>query len=243
MIKVRFAVSATFLLLSVLLAALIASYLEYKTVTDYRTKVSMQGHDLIYIRDKVTLEAISGIEAPYQLTNRLVKLEKDIHHLDVKFKDIDTHYVPFRNLEVYTLLSDFHDTALTVADALDHVVGVIVARESVLNSIVEKSSHQQSVSADAASLLYTLASEPVRTSEVDKDLARLLVTFNGLNEQHQHLMSIVLTGHNAEFVEEVEHKFTDLVLDIEHQMVVIAFLMMIVVFTTLIVGYLLRAKS
>lgn len=203
----------------------------------------MQGHDLIYIRDKVTLEAISGIEAPYQLTNRLVQLEKDIHHLDVKFKDIDTHYVPFRNLEVYTLLSDFHDTALTVADALDHVVGVIVARESVLNSIVEKSHQQQNLSTDAASLLYTLASEQVRTSEVDKDLARLLVTFKGLNEQHQHLMSIILTGHNAEFVEEIEHKFTDLVLDIEHQMVVIAFLMMIVVFTTLIVGYLLRAKE
>lgn len=243
MIKVRFAITATFLLLSVLLASLIASYLEYKTVTDYRTKVSMQGHDLIYIRDKVTLDAISGIEAPYQLTNRLVKLEKDIHDLDVKFKEVDTHYVPFRNLEVYTLLSDFHDTALTVADALDHVVGVIVARESVLNSIVEKSHQQQNLSADAASLLYTLASEQVRTSEVDKDLARLLVTFKGLNEQHQHLMSIILTGHNAEFVEEIEHKFTDLVLDIEHQMVVIAFLMMIVVFTTLIVGYFLRAKE
>lgn len=217
----------------VTMSVLWLQYVEYKSISHYRQLVSHLGHDIVEIRDEITLSSINGLNEPYQLNRQLVDIEREVHHLEKVYKDNKLEGVFFHQLDVNNALTDFHDAAIEVSDALDHIVGVVVARNSVLSSIQAKTVQGSRNEASKGVAVEHLLASFDGSSSGDQDLERLSLTFSDLVEQQKLLFSIVLSGRNVGFVEHAEHTLTDLTIIVRDRVVGLLLICMLLVFSIL----------
>ncbi|WP_394242287.1 ATP-binding protein [Vibrio astriarenae] len=231
--KFYLSIGALLATMIVTLSLLWLHYVEHKSISHYRELVSHLGHDIVEIRDEITLSSINGLDAPYQLNRQLVSIEREVHQIEKLYKDNKLEGVFFHQLDINNALTDFHDSALEVTDALDHIVGVIVARNSVLSSIQAKTVQGSSNEASKGVAVEHILASFDSSSFVSQDLERLSLTFSGLVEQEKLLFSIVLSGTNVGFVEHAEHTLTDLTTVVRDRVAALLFASILLVFSIL----------
>ncbi|MGR5251420.1 sensor histidine kinase [Vibrio astriarenae] len=243
MSKVRITLVALVLSLFTLVGFTALHNIEFKAITEYRTAISQLGHKLVANRDSITLQSIKGIQSSYELNRGLVAIEKDVRELSSIYTENVTASVFFNRIETYDAVRTFHDAALEVAQALDRLVGVIVARESVLSSFDIGLIVQNENSAKQSVLVESLLSQQSRVELGDENLNRLAFIFSDLHLQKQQLFNIILSGKNADFVEVAEHKLSQLATDVRNRYDVLLYLSLLNLFLILGVLGFHRAKE
>ncbi|TKF44429.1 ATP-binding protein [Vibrio lentus] len=207
-----------------LVSFIMLTYFEHEKVTKYGESVRELGHEVLEMRDQITNAALAGISNPYQMTANLVTLEKELQLLKGSYQGSNIHSVFFRSLQTPELLERFHTASIANVDTLDNLVGLSVARQFILQSLTlqltETGSRNGSHNIDAitssninvqsellASVLF--AGTQIQHQGINSDLANLSKTFTELNEQQSQLLSQVLSVHSMEYLEQIEHQFTD----------------------------------
>ncbi|MCC4818578.1 hybrid sensor histidine kinase/response regulator [Vibrio lentus] len=207
-----------------LVSFIMLTYFEHEKVTKYGESVRELGHEVLEMRDQITNAALAGISNPYQMTANLVTLEKELQLLKGSYQGTNIHSVFFRGLQTPELLERFHTASIANVDTLDNLVGLSVARQFILQSLTlqltETGSRNGSHNIDAitssninvqsellASVLF--AGTQIQHQGINSDLANLSKTFTELNEQQSQLLSRVLSVHSMEYLEQIEHQFTD----------------------------------
>ncbi|CAH0526078.1 ATP-binding protein [Vibrio hippocampi] len=243
MSRIKWIMMSAGALLCLLLGLLMISYLEYKTAAQYRQKISVLGYELIETRDLITFNSINEVTASYELARHLVAIEQRVGELDRSFQLHDSKFLPFSKITAFALISDFSNTVLSVTDALDHITGLLVARESTLQGIRQIGGRQ---SGEVETSLFAPFIDSISSANIEQtnpELLRLVGVYQGLNDQLQELLGSVLSGKNASFVEGTEFAFTDLVQSIEHRMVAILLVISLLVLATLSMVYFDRIRE
>lgn len=208
-----------FLLFLALFAGLISlltlTYFEHEKVAKYGELARELGHEVLEMRDQITSNAIAGISNPYQLSASLVNLEKELQKLKRSYQNTNIHSSLFSGLPTEQLLDNFYLSSMSNIDTLDNLVGLSVARQFILQSLTMRLMESDSTSPTSriksdllASILQVEANLPLQ--EEDSDLAQLTTTFTELHLQQGQLLSGILSVQSMEYLEHVEHEFTNL---------------------------------
>lgn len=147
--KLMFAVSS--LLSITLILSVTLLYIEYKRLSEYRSMVTEVGHEVIEIRDTVTHYAISAKSDPYYLTRMLVNIEREAQAILTEYQH--QRGIGLYSVETYAQLKHFTDSLTKITDALDHVIGIIIVKESLLDSVTTHLSDIDSKDSAAARAL------------------------------------------------------------------------------------------
>ncbi|CAH7045528.1 Histidine kinase [Vibrio chagasii] len=213
-----------FLLFVTLLISLISFIIltnsEYERVTEYGEPIRELGHEVLEMRDHITNAALTGTSDPYQMSEDLVILEKELQQLREIYQGKNIHSAFFKDLPTAQLLERFYNASMSNLDTLDKLVGLSVARQFILQSLTQQLTKSSSTrtavnNADIEIQSELLASVLVRgirhqNSGINSELANLYKTFTELNQQQSQLLSQVLSAHSMEYIEHIEHRFTDL---------------------------------
>ena len=202
-----------------LVSFIMLTYFEHEKVAKYGESVRELGHEVLEMRDQITNSALTGISNPYQLSENLVTLEKELQELNLSYQGKNIHSTFFQSLQTRQLLEHFHNASMSNVDTLDNLVGLSVARQFILQSLTLLLTNTESVSSDFSpnsqlsiqsemltSVLFTGASIQ---AESNSELAKLSQTFTELNQQQSQLLSQVLSVHSMEYIEQIEHQLTD----------------------------------
>ncbi|MCK8079692.1 ATP-binding protein [Vibrio sp. 1CM24A] len=219
--KVRLVFLVFISLFVVLISFIVLTYSEHDKVSKYGGAVLVLGHEVLEMRDHITNAALTEISTPYQMSADLVTLEKELQALKDSYQGENTHSTFFQHLPTLELLDQFHDASMSNVDTLDKLVGLSVARQFILQSMTEQLTDSQTTNNNSgaksdiiiqsellASVLFSGVN--MQHSGVDSDLANLSQTFVELNQQHSLLLSQVLDLHSTEYIEHIEHQFTEL---------------------------------
>ncbi|MFM2607755.1 ATP-binding protein [Vibrio chagasii] len=202
-----------------LVSFIMLTYFEHEKVTKYGESVRELGHEVLEMRDQITNSALTGISNPYQLSENLVTLERELQELNLSYQGNNIHSTFFQSLQTRQLLEHFHNASMSNVDTLDNLVGLSVARQFILQSLTLLLTNTESASSDfppnsqlsiqsemLTSILFAGASIQ---AESNSELAKLSQTFTELNQQQSQLLSQVLSVHSMEYIEQIEHQLTD----------------------------------
>ncbi|CDU04019.1 putative sensor histidine kinase [Vibrio coralliirubri] len=219
--KVRLVFLVFISLFVVLISFIVLTYSEHDKVSKYGGAIRELGHEVLEMRDHITNAALTEISNPYQMSADLVTLEKELQALRDSYQGENIHSTFFQHLPTLELLDQFHDASMSNVDTLDKLIGLSVARQFILQSMTERLTNSQPTNNNSgvesdfiiqsellASVLFS--SVNIQHSGVDSDLANLSQTFVELNQQHSLLLSQVLDLHSTEYIEHIEHQFTEL---------------------------------
>ncbi|MGL6260207.1 ATP-binding protein [Vibrio sp. WXL103] len=229
--------------LCTLVGLTILNYLEFKTISEYQLMVTTLGHELVATRDEITLQSMEGISSPYELNRSIVAMEKKLNVLESSMSQDISEQLYFNRMKVYEVLSSFHDSGLEVADALDHLVGVIVARHSVLSSLDRPQVSQNENTLNESVLLEAFLTREGQAGFEDPNINRISHIFNDLSMQQRQLFSIVLSGKNAEFVEHAEHQLSDISAEVRDRVALLLFASTVNVFVILLLVGVQRSRE
>ncbi|CAH7019989.1 Histidine kinase [Vibrio chagasii] len=203
-----------------LISFIILTNSEYERVTEYGEPIRELGHEVLEMRDHITNAALTGTSDPYQMSEDLVILEKELQQLREIYQGKNIHSAFFKDLPTAQLLERFYNASMSNLDTLDKLVGLSVARQFILQSLTQQLTKSSSTrtavnNADIEIQSELLASVLVRgirhqNSGINSELANLYKTFTELNQQQSQLLSQVLSAHSMEYIEHIEHRFTDL---------------------------------
>ncbi|CAH7083409.1 Histidine kinase [Vibrio chagasii] len=203
-----------------LISFIILTNSEYERVTEYGEPIRELGHEVLEMRDHITNAALTGTFDPYQMSEDLVILEKELQQLREIYQGKNIHSAFFKDLPTAQLLERFYNASMSNLDTLDKLVGLSVARQFILQSLTQQLTKSSSTrtavnNADIEIQSELLASVLVRgirhqNSGINSELANLYKTFTELNQQQSQLLSQVLSAHSMEYIEHIEHRFTDL---------------------------------
>lgn len=202
-----------------LMSFIMLTYFEHEKVAKYGESVRELGHEVLEMRDQITNSALTGISNPYQLSENLVTLEKELQELNLSYQGKNIHSTFFQSLQTRQLLEHFHNASMSNVDTLDNLVGLSVARQFILQSLTLLLTNTESASSDftpksqlsiqsemLTSILFAGASIQ---ADSNSELAKLSQTFTELNQQQSQLLSQVLSVHSMEYIEQIEHQLTD----------------------------------
>lgn len=202
-----------------LVSFIMLTYFEHEKVTKYGESVQELGHEVLEMRDQITNSALAGISNPYQLSENLVTLEKELQELNLSYQGNNIHSTFFQSLQTRQLLEHFHNASMSNVDTLDNLVGLSVARQFILHSLTLLLTNTESASSDFAPKSQLSIQSEMLTSilfagasiqaESNSELANLSQTFTELNQQQSQLLSQVLSVHSMEYIEQIEHQLTD----------------------------------
>ncbi|NOI95103.1 MULTISPECIES: ATP-binding protein [Vibrio] len=203
-----------------LISFIILTNSEYERVTEYGEPIRELGHEVLEMRDHITNAALTGTSDPYQMSEDLVILEKELQQLREIYQGKNIHSAFFKDLPTAQLLERFYNASMSNLDTLDKLVGLSVARQFILQSLTQqltKSSSTRTAVNNAdieiqSELLASILVGGIRhqNSGINSELANLYKTFTELNQQQSQLLSQVLSAHSMEYIEHIEHRFTDL---------------------------------
>ncbi|MDA0151405.1 ATP-binding protein [Vibrio sp. Makdt] len=203
-----------------LISFIILTNSEHERVTKYREPIRELGHEVLEMRDHITNAALTGTSDPYQMSEDLVSLEKELQQLRESYQGKNIHSAFFKDLPTAQLLERFYNASMSNLDTLDKLVGLSVARQFILQSLTQqltKSSSTRTAVSNAdieiqSELLASVLVGGIRhqNSGINSELANLYKTFTELNQQQSQLLSQVLSAHSMEYIEHIEHRFTDL---------------------------------
>ncbi|CAH7305876.1 Histidine kinase [Vibrio chagasii] len=203
-----------------LISFIILTNSEYERVTEYGEPIRELGHEVLEMRDHITNAALTGTSDPYQMSEDLVILEKELQQLREIYQGKNIHSAFFKDLPTAQLLERFYNASMSNLDTLDKLVGLSVARQFILQSLTQQLTKSSSTrtavnNADIEIQSELLASVLVggirhQNSGINSELANLYKTFTELNQQQSQLLSQVLSAHSMEYIEHIEHRFTDL---------------------------------
>lgn len=219
--KIRLTFLVFVSLLVCLFSFIMLTYSEHTKVSKYGDSVRELGHEVLEMRDQITNASLTVISNPYQISANLVTLEKELQELRDSYQGENIHSTFFQHLPTLELLDQFHDASMSNVDTLDKFIGLSVARQLLLKSMTTQLTSSKPInyhfgaesdliiqSELLASVLFS--GVHIQHSDVDSDLANLSQTFVELNQQHSLLLSQVLDLHSTEYIEHIEHQFTEL---------------------------------
>lgn len=202
-----------------LVSFIMLTYFEHEKVAKYGESVRELGHEVLEMRDQITNSALTGISNPYQLSENLVTLEKELQELNLSYQGKNIHSTFFQSLQTRQLLEHFHNASMSNVDTLDNLVGLSVARQFILQSLTLLLTNTESASsAFSPKSQLSIQSEMLTSilfagasiqAESNSELAKLSQTFTELNQQQSQLLSQVLSVHSMEYIEQIEHQLTD----------------------------------
>lgn len=202
-----------------LMSFIMLTYFEHEKVAKYGESVRELGHEVLEMRDQITNSALTGISNPYQLSENLVTLEKELQELNLSYQGKNIHSTFFQSLQTRQLLEHFHNASMSNVDTLDNLVGLSVARQFILQSLTLLLTNTESASSDFAPKSQLSIQSEMLTSilfagasiqaDSNSELAKLSQTFTELNQQQGQLLSQVLSVHSMEYIEQIEHQLTD----------------------------------
>ncbi|MEZ9700080.1 ATP-binding protein [Vibrio sp. 10N.261.46.E12] len=203
-----------------LVSFIMLTYSEHEKVTKYGEPIRELGHEVLEMRDHITNAVLAGISNPYQMSADLVALERELQQLRESYQGKNIHSAFFSHLPTTQLLERFYDASMSNVDTLDNLVGLSVARQFILQSLTLQLTGSRSTSTEVNNANIDIQSEllasvlvggtEIQHSEVNSELASLYKTFTELNQQQSQLLSQVLSAHSMEYIEHIEHQFTDL---------------------------------
>lgn len=231
--KIRLIFLLFFSLFLALVSLIILTYSEHGKVSEYGESVRELGHEVLEMRDQITNAALVGISNPYQMSADLVRLEIELQELKDSYKGESIHSTFFQDLQTTQLLERFHKASISNVDTLDKLVGLSVARQFILQSLTlqlidsNSANHRKAARVHDSEKLNVLSTpelniqsellasvlfsgSQIQHQEISSELADLSETFAELNQQQNVLLSQVLSVHNMEYLEQIEHQFTDL---------------------------------
>ncbi|EGQ9286346.1 response regulator [Vibrio parahaemolyticus] len=176
-------------------------YSEYKEINRIYNEQSRFGHDLVEIRDNVTLNSMGSISAPYDLNFEIVDLMRNIGALSASYDGGDSRLVFFKD-EARIILGDFYNSALEVSSTLESLVGVIVARESVFSGL--------GVHDEASKFVISQFSSSEAMDGIVGNREKFASILVDLLQQQKDYLSVLLSHENVEFVEEGERRLLSL---------------------------------
>ncbi|MCG9597699.1 ATP-binding protein [Vibrio sp. Isolate25] len=185
------------------------AYVELNKLAQYDKRVRIMGHEVIELRDEIISASIQGISEPYQVTNQLVNLERELQQFHQQHQATALHSTWFKHLPTEALLNDFHTSATSLIKMLDQTIGLIVAREFVLHSLKNKLANEGEFDTNNQpldQLLTYLLDENVIAA--DEEVARFTRTFIQLNTQRENLLSKLLSHDSIKFLEQTEFGLT-----------------------------------
>ena len=231
--KIRLIFLLFFSLFLALVSLIILTYSEHGKVSEYGESVRELGHEVLEMRDQITNAALADISNPYQISADLVRLEIELQELKNSYKGESIHSTFFQDLQTTQLLERFHKASISNVDTLDKLVGLSVARQFILQSLTlqlidsNSANHRKAARVHDSEKLNVLSTpelniqsellasvlfsgSQIQHQEISSELADLSETFAELNQQQNVLLSQVLSVHNMEYLEQIEHQFTDL---------------------------------
>ncbi|MFA0226624.1 ATP-binding protein [Vibrio splendidus] len=231
--KIRLIFLLFFSLFLALVSLIILTYSEHGKVSEYGESVRELGHEVLEMRDQITNAALADISNPYQMSADLVRLEIELQELKDSYKGESIHSTFFQDLQTTQLLERFHKASISNVDTLDKLVGLSVARQFILQSLTlqlidsNSANHRKAARVHDSEKLNVLSTpelniqsellasvlfsgSQIQHQEISSELADLSETFAELNQQQNVLLSQVLSVHNMEYLEQIEHQFTDL---------------------------------
>ncbi|MEZ8864499.1 ATP-binding protein [Vibrio splendidus] len=231
--KIRLIFLLFFSLFLALVSLIILTYSEHGKVSEYGESVRELGHEVLEMRDQITNAALVGISNPYQMSADLVRLEIELQELKDSYKGESIHSTFFQDLQTTQLLERFHKASISNVDTLDKLVGLSVARQFILQSLTlqlidsHSANHRKAARVHDSEKLNVLSTpelniqsellasvlfsgSQIQHQEISSELADLSETFAELNQQQNVLLSQVISVHNMEYLEQIEHQFTDL---------------------------------
>ncbi|MEZ8621830.1 ATP-binding protein [Vibrio splendidus] len=231
--KIRLIFLLFFSLFLALVSLIILTYSEHGKVSEYGESVRELGHEVLEMRDQITNAALADISNPYQISADLVRLEIELQELKDSYKGESIHSTFFQDLQTTQLLERFHKASIANVDTLDKLVGLSVARQFILQSLTlqlidsHSANHREAARVHDSEKLNALSTpelniqsellasvlfsgSQIQHQEISSELADLSKTFTELNQQQKVLLSQVLSVHNMEYLEQIEHQFTDL---------------------------------
>ncbi|MDH5910877.1 ATP-binding protein [Vibrio splendidus] len=231
--KIRLIFLLFFSLFLALVSLIILTYSEHGKVSEYGESVRELGHEVLEMRDQITNAALADISNPYQISADLVRLEIELQELKDSYKGESIHSTFFQDLQTTQLLERFHKASIANVDTLDKLVGLSVARQFILQSLTlqlidsHSANHREAARGHDSEKLNVLSTpelniqsellasvlfsgSQIQHQEIRSELADLSETFAELNQQQKVLLSQVLSVHNMEYLEQIEHQFTDL---------------------------------
>lgn len=231
--KIRLIFLLFFSLFLALVSLIILTYSEHGKVSEYGESVRELGHEVLEMRDQITNAALADISNPYQISADLVRLEIELQELKDSYKGESIHSTFFQDLQTTQLLERFHKASISNVDTLDKLVGLSVARQFILQSLTlqlidsHSANHREAARGHDSEKLNALSTpelniqsellasvlfsgSQIQHQEISSELADLSETFAELNQQQNVLLSQVLSVHNMEYLEQIEHQFTDL---------------------------------
>ncbi|WP_087017281.1 ATP-binding protein [Thaumasiovibrio subtropicus] len=238
-VKVLFIASA--LLLCTLLGGIAVLYFEYKRLSDYRMVAAELSHNIIAIRDTMTQHALGTQSDPYYLTQVLVNIERESQGMVDQYTQRD--HLGLYQLETYTVLVDFSESLTRVTDALDHVIGVLILRESLLTSL------SQQLSSDSPNQDLVLRSVITNNLALleqhlnNQELRVTLDTFREVETQKQHLFTTLLLRENIDFIERTDDALTLLITNTRNIIIQMLGALIFITSTLVLVTYILRVKE
>ncbi len=203
--KIKLTFVVFFLLFLSMCGYVYLAYSELTKLAKYDAQVRNLGHEVIELKDEVVGASIRGLTSPYELTNHLVKIEREIQAFHQQQQVHSVHNPLFQHLPTETLLLQFHQSALDLAKSLDQTIGLIVAREFVLHSLKNNLTENGEFNPSNRSLEQLIAHLLDQNAVgADEELTRFARTFIQLNAQREKLLSSILSHDSVMFLEQTE---------------------------------------
>ena len=185
-------------------------YLEYTHLAKYRSTVVNVGHNLLALRAQVTQDALNHRSDAYSIAASTVNIENKVETLVEKFHARRINEFGLYHSETNTILENFSSSVLKVTDAIDHLIGLIVIKDSVLTSLVKNVNHgvttvDNNIQRNSlVKMLNTLSLD----ENIQPELASIIGTFKEIEGQKQELFSFLLSPEVTEFIEHSEEKMS-----------------------------------
>ncbi|MGY3570007.1 ATP-binding protein [Vibrio paucivorans] len=214
-IKVLFAVVT--LIAALLLSSVVILYKEYSRLLDYHSLIQNIGHDVISIRDAVTQHALSPQSDPYYLTSVLVETEKKSQAILSAYDNNNTFNL-YRN-EIHQQFREFNESLTKVTKALDNVIGILIVKDALLNTVSEHLNISSDRASTARTVLINSLDPLAEEKNMSNEFASTLRTFNEVEAQKQQLFNVLLAPDSIEFVEQSEHQLVDIAAKVKDRVI------------------------
>ncbi|OIQ26434.1 ATP-binding protein [uncultured Vibrio sp.] len=221
-------------------------YKEHARLVHYRSGVSELGHEVIELRDKVTQHIIYKERDPYFLTQEIVNIETSIEALALSFEQDPTITFGIRTEHAHHAIEEFTKNTLTLTDALDHAVGVIIVDRTTFEAIYHRADEilNDIGEPDLSQRLLSKRIESGTTRAYgDAEFERLLATYKNINQKKADLFSQLLSAESSHFVEHSEVEFERLAADVRNALTQVLGVVAIIIVLFVSCLYYLRIKE
>ena len=237
--KVVYAVSVV---ISVVLLSFVAVlYVEHQRLSSYRSFVTQVGHEVITVKDSVTQHALNTQSDPYYLTQVLVEIEKEAQTIIRTFTERNT--LGLYTVESYEQLKIFTDSVQKITDTLDHVIGILILKNSLIKSMTAR--------VNTSNIANDVGQKRLLVNNVGPiffqgDLANLDLTtrtFYKVEAQKQRLFEALLAHESLAFVEQSEEIMGSLSFEVRGLMIKLMLAFILVVCSVITFTYISRLKE